>query len=239
MPCRDRVSLRHVCCARRLHALPRLRSGQRVSVGTPPCLNLRGAGVAHDASLSLPAGSHTPHCTTPLPPLPCFAPSNHHPLHNPHTPCTPRCGPCCCPSVTPLDCVPQPSVPRPQSSAPAAAPQLRPCFPPALHTMPRKPVPLLLPLGHTPAPLRRPSIQVPHPHFKRQGDDLVVTVGIRLDKALAGGTIDVPTLDNRILRIPLKEVRIPWPCELFVELPWALVLLRATSVLFLCWVAPP
>ena len=47
---------------------------------------------------------------------------------------------------------------------------------------------------------------MPHPHFKRHGDDLVVTVGIQLDKALSGGTIDVPTLDNRVLRIPLKEV---------------------------------
>lgn len=58
-------------------------------------------------------------------------------------------------------------------------------------------------------PLSPPLLQIPHPHFKRQGDDLVVTVGIRLDKALAGGTIDVPTLDNRILRIPLKEVVTP------------------------------
>lgn len=28
--------------------------------------------------------------------------------------------------------------------------------------------------------------QIPHPHFTRHGDDLVTTVAIRLDKALAG-----------------------------------------------------
>ena len=51
--------------------------------------------------------------------------------------------------------------------------------------------------------------QAPHLHFIRQGDDLTVTVGIGLAQALGGGTVDVPTLDGRILRVPLKEVVTP------------------------------
>lgn len=51
--------------------------------------------------------------------------------------------------------------------------------------------------------------QIPHSLFKRHGDDLIVKVQIPLHKALSGGTIDVPTLDNRVLRIPLKEVVTP------------------------------
>jgi DnaJ family protein B protein 4 len=48
--------------------------------------------------------------------------------------------------------------------------------------------------------------QKPHPVFTREGDDLVTTQRISLSKALGGGTVDVPSLDNRVLRVPLKEV---------------------------------
>ncbi|EFN59562.1 hypothetical protein CHLNCDRAFT_18104 [Chlorella variabilis] len=48
--------------------------------------------------------------------------------------------------------------------------------------------------------------QKPHPVFAREGDDLVTTQRIPLSKALGGGTIDIPSLDNRVLRVPLKEV---------------------------------
>lgn len=47
----------------------------------------------------------------------------------------------------------------------------------------------------------------PHPTFKRQGDDLVVNMTISLAEALTeGNKIDIKSLDNRILRVPLKEV---------------------------------
>lgn len=51
--------------------------------------------------------------------------------------------------------------------------------------------------------------QAKHTRFAREGDDLVARVKIPLAKALAGGTIDVPTLDARVLRVPLKEVVTP------------------------------
>lgn len=51
--------------------------------------------------------------------------------------------------------------------------------------------------------------QAPHARFAREGDDLVARVKIPLAKALAGGTIDVPALDSRVLRVPLKEVVTP------------------------------
>jgi DnaJ family protein B protein 4 len=52
--------------------------------------------------------------------------------------------------------------------------------------------------------------QKPHSKFLREGDDLVVKMSIPLTKALtAGVTVDVPTLDNRVLRVPLREVIYP------------------------------
>lgn len=52
--------------------------------------------------------------------------------------------------------------------------------------------------------------QMPHTRFLRDGDDLVVKMQIPLAKALiAGVTVDVPSLDNRILRVPLRDVVYP------------------------------
>lgn len=52
--------------------------------------------------------------------------------------------------------------------------------------------------------------QVPHARFSREGNDLVTAVHLPLAKALtAGTTVDVPTLDNRVLRVPLREVVTP------------------------------
>ena len=49
--------------------------------------------------------------------------------------------------------------------------------------------------------------QKPHPVFKRDGDDLLVTMTISLAEALTeGNKVDVKSLDNRILRVPIKEV---------------------------------
>ena len=49
--------------------------------------------------------------------------------------------------------------------------------------------------------------QVPDERFQREGDDLVVHARIRLEDALGEGKVDVPHLDGRVLRVPLKEVR--------------------------------
>ena len=49
--------------------------------------------------------------------------------------------------------------------------------------------------------------QVPDDRFQREGDDLIVHVRIRLPDALSEGKVDIPHLDGRILRVPLKEVR--------------------------------
>ena len=52
--------------------------------------------------------------------------------------------------------------------------------------------------------------QKPHSKFLRDGDDLIVKMTIPLTKALTSGvTVDVPTLDNRVLRVPLREVIYP------------------------------
>lgn len=49
--------------------------------------------------------------------------------------------------------------------------------------------------------------QAPHPVFEREGDDLIMHIRIGLSLALCEGKIDVPHLDGRTLRVPLKEVR--------------------------------
>jgi DnaJ-class molecular chaperone len=51
--------------------------------------------------------------------------------------------------------------------------------------------------------------QIPDPIFDRDGDDLIIHVSIYLSKALTEGKIDVPHLDGRTLRVPLKEVVTP------------------------------
>ncbi|XP_040195874.1 dnaJ homolog subfamily B member 13 [Rana temporaria] len=46
----------------------------------------------------------------------------------------------------------------------------------------------------------------PHPRFVRQGDDLIHTANIELVKALTGCTVEVETLDERILNIPINDI---------------------------------
>ena len=48
--------------------------------------------------------------------------------------------------------------------------------------------------------------EIPHDSIRRDGDDLVMGVGVPLATALCEGKIDVPALDGRTLRVPLKEV---------------------------------
>ena len=46
----------------------------------------------------------------------------------------------------------------------------------------------------------------PHSHFKRSGNDLLHVADIPLSLALTGGTIEVPTIDQRVLHIPINEI---------------------------------
>jgi len=49
----------------------------------------------------------------------------------------------------------------------------------------------------------------PHKSFKREGDDIIYTADIPLQKALTGDLIDVPTLDNRLISIPVNDIVCP------------------------------
>jgi DnaJ-class molecular chaperone len=45
-----------------------------------------------------------------------------------------------------------------------------------------------------------------HPIFRREGTNLVYTQKIPLALALVGTTIHVPTLDGRVLDIPITDI---------------------------------
>eukprot|EP00741_Cyanophora_paradoxa_P018984 tig00021108_g18327.t1 len=49
----------------------------------------------------------------------------------------------------------------------------------------------------------------PHPRFKREGDDLIYTANISLQKALTGTTLEIHTLDDRTLNIPISDIVSP------------------------------
>lgn len=46
----------------------------------------------------------------------------------------------------------------------------------------------------------------PHPVFKRDNDNLVYTATVPLGKALTGCVVDVPTLDGRLISIPINDI---------------------------------
>lgn len=46
----------------------------------------------------------------------------------------------------------------------------------------------------------------PHQMFKRDDDDIIYTANVGLGKALIGCIVDVPTLDNRIISIPVNDI---------------------------------
>lgn len=46
----------------------------------------------------------------------------------------------------------------------------------------------------------------PHERFRREGVNLVMIANITLLEALTGCTIEVKTLDNRMLRIPITDI---------------------------------
>lgn len=51
--------------------------------------------------------------------------------------------------------------------------------------------------------------QVPHKTFKREGNDLILDHKVPLLEALVGSSIEIQTLDDRTLRIPVYEVVAP------------------------------
>ncbi|KAJ3294531.1 DnaJ sub B member 13 [Rhizoclosmatium sp. JEL0117] len=48
--------------------------------------------------------------------------------------------------------------------------------------------------------------ELPHSRFKRQGNDLVLTTKLTLGQALVGSIVEVHTLDDRTLQIPINDV---------------------------------
>ncbi|XP_051464734.1 dnaJ homolog subfamily B member 13 isoform X2 [Apus apus] len=53
----------------------------------------------------------------------------------------------------------------------------------------------------------------PHPRFKRANDDLIYVASIPLGKALTGCSVDVRTLDGRLLNIPINDIVDPKYCK--------------------------
>ncbi|XP_053500893.1 dnaJ homolog subfamily B member 13 isoform X2 [Ictalurus furcatus] len=51
--------------------------------------------------------------------------------------------------------------------------------------------------------------QKPHPMFSRQNNDLIYTENISLEKALTGFSVEVETLDGRLLNIPVNDIVCP------------------------------
>ncbi|XP_029457972.1 dnaJ homolog subfamily B member 13 isoform X2 [Rhinatrema bivittatum] len=49
----------------------------------------------------------------------------------------------------------------------------------------------------------------PHARFKRQGNDLIFVASIALGKALIGCTVEIETLDERLLNIPINDIVFP------------------------------
>ena len=56
----------------------------------------------------------------------------------------------------------------------------------------------------------------PHPHFRREGPHLVHVAHIPLHAALAGCTLDVETLDERLIHVPIVEIV---KCAAFFSVP--------------------
>ncbi|KAM6140820.1 dnaJ homolog subfamily B member 13 isoform 2-T2 [Pterocles gutturalis] len=52
-----------------------------------------------------------------------------------------------------------------------------------------------------------------HPRFKRSDDNLIYVATIPLGKALVGCTVDVRTLDGRLLNIPINDIVDPKYCK--------------------------
>jgi len=46
----------------------------------------------------------------------------------------------------------------------------------------------------------------PHPRFRRNGINLVHTAKVQLGKALTGCSVEIVTLDERVLNIPINDI---------------------------------
>ncbi|KAM9456419.1 dnaJ homolog subfamily B member 13 [Clarias gariepinus] len=51
--------------------------------------------------------------------------------------------------------------------------------------------------------------QKPHPLFARQNNDLIYTENISLEKALTGFSVEIETLDGRLLNVPINDIVCP------------------------------
>lgn len=60
--------------------------------------------------------------------------------------------------------------------------------------------------GNTPSDVIFAIEERPHPHFKREGNDLHKTVKISLLQSLTGGMINVPTIEGRPLPVRLHSI---------------------------------
>ncbi|KAG7477063.1 hypothetical protein MATL_G00089260 [Megalops atlanticus] len=49
-------------------------------------------------------------------------------------------------------------------------------------------------------------LNIGHPHFKRDGSNIIYTVKISLKEALCGCTVNIPTIDNRMIPLPCSDV---------------------------------
>ena len=63
--------------------------------------------------------------------------------------------------------------------------------------------------GRIPADIIFVVDEKPHATFTRDGNDLVHTCKVSLREALTGTTVELQTLDGRVLRLPLKEIVSP------------------------------
>jgi len=48
--------------------------------------------------------------------------------------------------------------------------------------------------------------QIPHPHFSREGQNIVYRHAITLEKALTGSTVSIPLLAGRSVNVSLQEI---------------------------------
>ena len=60
--------------------------------------------------------------------------------------------------------------------------------------------------------------QIPDNRYQREGDDLITRMRIKLPDALSESKVDVPHIDGRILRVPLKEAGSWLPCPPVLKL---------------------
>lgn len=61
-------------------------------------------------------------------------------------------------------------------------------------------------LNCPPADIVFQLLQLPHPRFVREGNDLIYTHEIDIVDALCGSTVAIRTLDDRVLTIPLSNI---------------------------------